>query len=70
MAQFFREHILDRVDAAAVKKIPNLKVFYLRYRPLPPFAQDSLPTARAIPGDDLEHNVRALDAKVFVTDAT
>jgi hypothetical protein len=65
---------LDRqykVEAAAVPKDPNRRVYYLRYRPLPirpafdPFMPGPRPLISSLPADDLENALKSLDARVF-----
>ena len=52
---------------------PNRKVFYLRYRPLPPRSplpnpgsdMPPQPMLNSLPSDDLEHALKPLDARVL-----
>ncbi|MDE3195854.1 MAG: hypothetical protein KGN84_05900, partial [Acidobacteriota bacterium] len=68
----FLEHQI-RVEPAAVPRDASRKVFYLRYRPLPRRPPVSSPTqggapvpqAPALPSDDIEHTLRALDSRNF-----
>jgi hypothetical protein len=61
----------NKVEPATVAKDPDRRVFYIRYRALPPralqIAPDGtpIPQAAAMPVDELEHVVKLLDAKVF-----
>ena len=70
-APAFLEHQV-KVEPVTVPRDPNRKVFYLRYRPMPPprpqfapFGQGVLPAATAMPWDDLEHTLKPLDARVY-----
>jgi hypothetical protein len=70
-APAFLEHQF-KVEPASFPKDPNRRVFYLRYRPVPPprvafdpFNQAPMPTATSLPSDDLEHTLRWLDARVY-----
>jgi hypothetical protein len=70
-APAFLEHQF-KVEPASFPKDPNRRVFYLRYRPIPPphvafdpFNQSPMPTAMSLPSDDLEHTLKSLDARVY-----
>ncbi|HKD08498.1 MAG TPA: hypothetical protein VKB79_21535 [Bryobacteraceae bacterium] len=59
-----------RVEPASVPKDPNRRVFYLRYRPTPPVrrlmeGELPRPVASSLPEDDLEHTLKALDARMY-----
>jgi hypothetical protein len=50
----------------------NRRVYYLRYRPLPPgrpvlepFTETARPPANALPADDIGSTLKPLDARVF-----
>ena len=70
-APAFLEHQF-KVEPARFPKDPNRRVFYLRYRPLPPprmtfdpFGQGPVPVAAGLPADDIEHTLKSLDAKIY-----
>jgi hypothetical protein len=69
-APAFLEHQFH-LEPANLERDPNRKIFYLRYRPLPPRpALDSpavAPVVSGIPSDDLEHALKPLDARVFTS---
>jgi len=59
-----------RVEPASVPKDPNRRVFYLRYRPMPPMrhvmeGELPRPVAVSLPEDALEHTLKALDARMY-----
>jgi hypothetical protein len=62
-----------RLEPANLERDPNRRIYYLRYRPLPPRpdpGQDApelwpMMPAGSIPFDDLEHALKQLDARIF-----
>jgi hypothetical protein len=50
------------LDPVTLERDPNRRIFYLRYRPLPPRPN---PDAIGLPPDDLEGALKALDARVL-----
>jgi hypothetical protein len=69
-APAFLEH-QEKVEAGAVEKDPNRRVYYVRYRPVVvyrpvnPFSDTAAPPAASMATDDLENSLKRLDAKVF-----
>jgi hypothetical protein len=62
-----------KVEPAAFEKDPNRRVYYLRYRPLPPmqvtfdpFNGGLRPIATPLATDDIERTLKVLDARVLV----
>ena len=65
-------NISSRSSRRRFPKDPNRRVFYLRYRPLPPprmtfdpFGQGPVPVPAGLPADDIEHTLKSLDAKIY-----
>lgn len=60
-----------KVEPTSIPKDANRRVYYLQYRPLPQRPvmmrpeNDTMPTAMAMPSDDLERTLKLLDAKVY-----
>lgn len=63
-----------KVETARLGKDPNRRLYYLRYRPLPPVrlnfdsgdgSAEPLAMARAMPADNMEHIVKALAGRLF-----
>jgi hypothetical protein len=62
-----------RLEDARLEPDPNRRIFYLRYRPVPPHpdlrfytpGSGAMPVMAALPADDLEHALKPLDARVF-----
>jgi hypothetical protein len=61
----------DRVESAVLPKDSNRRVYYLRYRALPPrpvfdsFMQGPRPAISSLPSDDFEGALKSLDAHVL-----
>jgi hypothetical protein len=64
-----------RLEPVNLEPDPNRRIFYMRYRPLPPRPgftplnpdQAVMPPAAAMPPDDLENALRHLDARVLTS---
>ena len=73
-APAFLEHQF-RLEPANLDPDPNRRIFYLRYRPLPPRPDFNVPMPEegprtlvtAMPSDDLEHALKPLDARVLTS---
>ena len=69
-APVFLEHQY-RVEPAVVPRDPNRRVYYLRYRALPPrpvfdpFTQQPRPALTSLPSDDFENTLKAIDAHIL-----